>query len=39
MDNVPQLGTASDIEIRAARVADPALGQLFVLSQVHAFIQ
>ena len=26
MDNIPQLGTAADLEMRAARIADPSLG-------------
>jgi hypothetical protein len=26
MDNTPQLGTAADLEMRAARIADPGIG-------------
>lgn len=26
MDNIPQLGTAADLELRAARIADPGIG-------------
>lgn len=28
MDNIPQLGTAADLEFRAARIADPGIGTL-----------
>lgn len=27
MDNIPQLGTAADLELRAARIADPGIGE------------
>jgi hypothetical protein len=27
MDNLPQMGSASDLEMRAARIADPGIGQ------------
>jgi hypothetical protein len=26
MDNIPQLGTGQDLEMRAARIADPGVG-------------
>jgi hypothetical protein len=26
MENTPQLGTAADLEMRAARIADPGIG-------------
>lgn len=40
MDNIPQLGTAADLELRAARIADPGIGErllpLYTTSiQVH----
>ena len=28
MDNIPQLGTWQDLEMRAARIADPGVGSL-----------
>lgn len=31
MDNIPQLGTAADLELRAARIADPGIGQPLLL--------
>jgi hypothetical protein len=31
MDAAPHLGTATDLEMRTARVADPALGGLCVV--------
>jgi len=31
MESTPQLGTAADLEMRAARIADPGIG-MFVLS-------
>jgi hypothetical protein len=26
MDNIPQMGTGQDLEMRAARIADPGVG-------------
>lgn len=28
MDNIPHLGTAADLDLRAARIADPGIGML-----------
>lgn len=32
MDNIPHLGTGQDLEIRAARIADPGVGSWLLIS-------
>lgn len=35
MDNIPQLGTAADLELRAARIADPGIGEHLLPLYAH----
>jgi len=36
MDNIPQFVTATDLELRAARIADPGIGKKFIPLLDHA---
>ena len=35
MDNIPQMGTGQDLELRAARIADPGVG-LYNFDQIFS---